>query len=154
MLNLDFAVQSGKLMHLHTYWIVRDAYAAWRRGDIDGFGRLLAEDVEFSVPSSPRTYVGTAEGRSNLQSRLEAFLRAYEVIEFTILSAFPIHDSLDFRIQYHYRSRSTGLEIQGRQRHLWTVRDHAIVSFKVIHDAERLAAFFQMSEHPGDSPPI
>lgn len=133
-------------MHLYHYTVVRDAYAAWKGGDLDTFAGYLADKVEFSVPDSPRTYVGTGEGRELLKARLAAFLERYEVIEFNILNAVPIHHSIDFRISYQYRSRSTGDEIQGRQRHLWTVRGHAITAFKVIHDADRLAAFFNLSE--------
>lgn len=144
---LAYGIGLGQPMHLHTYATVREAYDAWMRGDLEAFAALLADKVEFSVPSSPRTYVGTGEGRDVIKDRLGAFLGAYEVLEFTLLGATPVSSgSCDFRIRYHYRSRSTGDEIEGSQRHLWSVRDGAVTSFKVIHDADRLAAFFKLTE--------
>lgn len=134
-------------MYLTTYAIVSEAYDAWMRGDLENFAAHLADKVEFSVPSSTRSYVGTGEGRSVLMSRLDDFMRNYEVLEFTVLGATPVSSgSCDFRISYRYRSHATGDEIEGRQRHLWSVRDGMITSFKVIHDADRLAAFFKLTE--------
>jgi hypothetical protein len=77
---------------------------------------------------------------------LRAFLDAYEVEEFKIASANPIDDSIVFRIQYDYRSRAKGLDIQGAQRHRWTVSGNEITSFTVIHDAQRLGAFFELTQ--------
>lgn len=134
-------------MYLNTYAIVRAAYDAWKRADLDAFAACLADKIEFSVPSSPRTYIGTGEGRDIIVGRLGAFLNDYDVLEFGLLGATPVSSgSCDFRIRYHYRSRATGDEIEGRQRHLWSVRDGRITSFKVIHDADRLAAFFELTE--------
>lgn len=133
-------------MYLHAYALVCDAYTAWKRGDLDGFAACLADDVEFSVPSSPRTYLGNGVGRTELRQRLSDFLDVYEVLEFNIVGAMLIAtSSCDFRIRYRYRSRITRDEIEGTQRHIWSVRQGAITSFKVVHDADRLAAFFEMT---------
>ena len=141
-------------MYLHAYALVCDAYNAWKRGDLDAFAACLADDVEFSVPSSPRTYLGNGTGRDALRNRLEDFLSVYEVLEFNIVGAMLVAtSSCDFRIRYRYRARATRDEIEGTQRHIWSVRDGAITSFKVVHDADRLAAFFEMTApRPGQRP--
>lgn len=142
-------------MSLHTYVLIKDAYDAWKRGDLEAFGALLAEDIEFAVPSSTNTYVGSGTGREELTRRLRAFLDDYEVLNFHITNAVPSGADCVFRIQYSYRARESGLDIEGSQRHMWRVKDNEIVSFTVMHDAQRLGAFFGMSGHqpPPATPP-
>lgn len=132
-------------MHLQTYVLVADAYAAWKRGDLESFGRLLAEDIAFSVPSATSTYVGSGTGREELKRRLRAFLDGYDVLRFDLLTANPSSAQCVFRIEYTYRARDTGLEIVGTQRHIWGVSGSEIVSFTVAHDTQRLGAFFELT---------
>lgn len=132
-------------MNLNTYAIVKEAYAAWKGGELETFGALLAPDVSFSVPSSTTTYVGNGNGRRELTQRLEAFLQDYEVLQFDIVSAAPGDSECVCRIDYTYRSYDTGLEIQGSQRHIWQVAGNEITSFTVVHDAMRLGAFFGLT---------
>lgn len=134
-------------MHLNTYIVVKDIYEAWKRGDLETFGALCAPNVTFSVPSSTTTYVGTGSGRHELTRRLQAFLDGYDVLQFDIVAASPSQDACVCRINYAYRSRETGLEIQGSQRHIWQVAGNEIVSFTVVHDAPRLGAFFGLTSN-------
>lgn len=142
-------------MGLHTYVLVKEAYDAWKKGDLEAFGALMAEDVGFAVPFSTHTYVGSGSGREELKRRLQAFLDDYEVLMFHIVGAVPSGTECVFRIQYRYRARDTGLDIEGSQRHAWRVKDNEIVAFTVMHDAQRLGAFFGLSGHalpPAASP--
>lgn len=142
-------------MGLHTYVLVKEAYDAWKRGDLEAFGALMAEDVAFAVPFSTQTYVGNGTGREELKRRLRAFLDDYEVPTFRITGAVPSGSECVFRIQYRYRARDTGLDIEGSQRHAWRVKDNEIVAFTVMHDAQRLGAFFGLRGHaplPAPSP--
>jgi len=132
-------------MHLHTYVLVADAYEAWKRGDLEAFGSLLAADIVFSVPSAASTYVGNGTGREELKRRLRAFLDSYDVLQFDLLTANPSSTQCVFRIEYTYRARDTGLEIVGTQRHIWGVSGNQIVSFTVAHDTQRLGAFFDLT---------
>jgi ketosteroid isomerase-like protein len=134
-------------MELNAYLVVKNAYADWTRGDLDAFGSHLAPDVDFEVPSSTQTrsFLGQGHGRATLVQRLRAFLESYEVRQFAITSATPSGDNIHFRVAYDYRSRSTGLDIQGVQRHFWTVRGNEITSFTVLHDAPRLGAFLELT---------
>jgi len=132
-------------MHLHTYVLVSDAYAAWKSGDLEAFGKLMAEDISFSVPSATSTFVGVGTGREELKRRLQAFLDSYKVRRFDLLTASPSESQCVFRIEYDYEARSTGLEIVGTQRHIWGVRGNEITSFTVAHDAQRLGAFFELT---------
>ena len=136
-------------MPLARYYLVRRAYAAWQAGDLLAFGGYLAEDVTFSVPASSRPYVGTDRGRATLVERLEAFLEVYDVVEFGIDNTLLLEDCVDCRVSYAYKSRACGLIIHGKQRHIWRVEGGQITSFDIAHDAQRLAAFFSLSEGRG-----
>lgn len=140
-------------MHLETYILVSDAYDAWKRGDLEEFGSLLAEDIVFSVPDGTSTFVGNGTGRELLKGRLRAFLDCYEVVRFDLLNANPSSTQCVFRIEYVYRARDTGFEIVGTQRHTWGVANNQIVSFAVAHDAQRLGAYFELTR-PSRSPAV
>lgn len=136
-------------MHLHTYAIVNEAYSAWKRGDLEAFGNLLAEDVGFSVPPASQSFVGSGAGREELKRRLKTFLDGYEVLRFDLVAATPSPTRCVFRIEYSYKARSTGMDIEGTQRHIWDVHANEITSFAVAHDAQRLGAFFELAGEPG-----
>lgn len=138
-------------MNLHTYVLVTDAYDAWKSGDLEAFGNLLAADIAFAVPSATSTFVGDGTGREELKRRLRAFLDNYEVVSFDLLTAHASNTECVFRIEYTYRARETGLEIVGTQRHIWGITGNAISSFIVAHDTYRLGAFFALTSPQGPS---
>lgn len=135
-------------MNFNDFLVVREAYAAWVREDFDALARCFAPDVEFDVPASAtvRSYLCRGQGREALIARLRAFVENYEVRCFASISAIRTKTAVEFRVRYDYRSRDTGLDIQGFQRHIWTVRGNELTSLTVLHDAHRLAAFFDLTD--------
>ena len=47
-------------------------------------------------------------------------------------------------MRFHYRHKETGLEYEGRMRHVWRVEGDKIVHFEEFHDAERVRTFFRL----------
>ncbi|MDX2203312.1 MAG: nuclear transport factor 2 family protein [Hyphomicrobiaceae bacterium] len=135
-------------MIFNDYLVLKNAYAAWGRGDLATLESCFAPDLRFDVPASAtaRSYIGSGVGRHLLVARLRNFLAPYEVKRFKPISAFPTEHGIEFRVQYDYRSKATGLDVQGTQRHLWTVSGNEITTFTVVHDARLLAAFFDLTE--------
>ena len=89
---------------------------------------------------------GTGRGRDTLANRLSDFLDKYEVLAFTPLQITKRDDGLACRVQYHYRHRQTGMEIDGSMRLLWSIAGDKATSLKVIHDAVRMGVFFEMAD--------
>src|SRR5215510_5389725 len=78
--------------------------------------------------------------------RLWDFLDKYEVLAFAPLQVTKRDDGLACRVQYHYRHRQTGMEIDGSMRLLWSIAGDKATSLKVIHDAERMGVFFELAD--------
>ena len=60
--------------------IVKEAYAAFGRGDIQGLLALLAEDIEWITPGEGLPFAGTHHGRAGLA---DFFRRISEMLEFS-----------------------------------------------------------------------
>jgi len=112
--------------------------------------RCFAPDVAFAVraPRHAASFVGRGRGRDVLAHRLRAFLDSYEVLEFRLLHDAPRGRYLQCRIRYHYRHRRTGMRIDGTMRHVWRVVGGRVERFEIVHDAERMGAYFELTAEP------
>lgn len=130
--------------------IVRAVCDAFARGDLAAVLSRFAEDVTFMVrPQGAVSFLGEGRSRRLLAERLGRFLDTFEVVLYKP-GQIGVHDDwVDCRIVYHYRDKKTGLDIDGRMRQLHRVVGDKIVHFEVIHDAQRMGAFFELVEQMG-----
>jgi hypothetical protein len=49
------------------------------------------------------------------------------------------------RVRYRYRHRLTRLEIDGTMRQFFRLERDSIVHWEIVHDVQRMAAFFDLS---------
>jgi ketosteroid isomerase-like protein len=126
--------------------IVDAVYALWEAGDLTAMMNCFSDNVVFAVhPVAKATFIGQGQGKPLLARRLADFLSEYDVIDYLTPNIRVRGDWVDYRVRYHYRHKKTGMEIDGRMRHLWHVLDDKIVRFYVIHDARRMGAFFELA---------
>ncbi|HXE70495.1 MAG TPA: nuclear transport factor 2 family protein [Hyphomicrobiaceae bacterium] len=135
-------------MNATDYAVLEAIHVSWAGNDLRATVRCFAEDIEFAVnaPDGSASFVGTGRGRDTLRNRLSDFLDKYEVLAFTPLQITKRDDGLACRVQYHYRHRQTGMEIDGSMRLLWSIAGDKATSLKVIHDAVRMGVFFEMAD--------
>ena len=135
-------------MNATDYAVLEAIHASWAANDLGATVRCFAENIEFAVnaPDGSASFVGTGCGRESLCHRLSDFLDKYEVLAFAPLQVTKRDDGLACRVQYHYRHRQTGMEIDGSMRLLWSIAGDKATSLKVIHDAERMGVFFEMAD--------
>jgi hypothetical protein len=88
--------------------------------------------------------MGRGEGKELLADRLRMFLQDFRVLAYDVRWLRADREWVDAQIGYHYLSLTTRMDIQGSQRHIWRVIDDHVVLFEVLHDAPRLAAFFDL----------
>jgi ketosteroid isomerase-like protein len=130
----------------HNRLIIDAIYTSWEAGDLPSMMSLFSDTVAFAVhPMSAASFIGQGQGRATLMGRLERFLSECEVVDYMMTSITMRADWIDCRVFYHYRHRKTLMEIDGRQRHLWRVRDGKIIRLDIIHDARRFEAFFDLA---------
>lgn len=107
---------------------LRSAYAAFNRGEADTFLHLLADEVELRPsPQSlePETRVGREAMREYLAPNLFAEQRA-EPEEFV-----EDGDRVLVVVQVRARGANSGIELQDRVFHLWTIENARAVRLEI-----------------------
>jgi ketosteroid isomerase-like protein len=126
--------------------VVEAAYAAWAARDLPATLSVFAPDVVFAIhlPDDVVPFAGEVRGRDQLAPRFQAILDDFDFIEYVPLQITAEGGSFHSRVRFHYRHKATGLEYDGRMRHVWLVEGDKIVRFEEFHDAERVRTFFQL----------
>ena len=122
--------------------IVRRGYEAFNRGDLDSVLELLDPEVRVDVlPESPmaETFHGRPGVLKMASENAEMFERysahPEDVIELG-------EDHIVVLIRSAARGRLSGVEVEGRLAHLWTLRDRKAIrfqSFRTEAEARRAA---------------
>jgi len=105
--------------------LVRQAYEAWNRGDLDAAFGFLDPDVEVSVPPDfPET--GTFHGRAEIRRWVEnELVAALEEVRAEPERFFDAGDQVVVFVRYSGRGKESGLDVRGAivDGHVWTLRD-------------------------------
>jgi ketosteroid isomerase-like protein len=121
--------------------IVRRGYEAFNRGDLESVLELLDPQVRVDVlPESPmsETYHGHAGFLKMAGENAEMFER-YSANPEDVIELDGEH--IVVLIRSAARGRMSGVEIEGRLAHLWTIRDGKAVRFESFRtEAEARAA--------------
>jgi uncharacterized protein len=126
--------------------VVEAAYAAWAARDLAATLAVFAPDVVFAIhlPDDVVPFAGEVQGRDQLAPRFQTILDEFDFIEYVPLQITAEGGSFHSRVRFHYRHKATGLEYEGRMRHVWRVEGDKIARFEEFHDAERVRTFFRM----------
>ena len=119
--------------------IVRRVYAAWERGDVPGPSELLDPGVEYVNPAGA-IEPGTRRGLGEFTQALQKVFESYEYWRADMEKAEAIGDRVVVVVRYRLRGRGSGVEIEGRESALWTVRDGKVVRYEWFHGPDDAAA--------------
>jgi ketosteroid isomerase-like protein len=112
--------------------VVRSIYAAWARGD---FGSVEWADPEIEyVNPSGAIEPGTRRGVAAFSRAVERVFEGWETwdMEPERLEAFG--GQVAVIVRYRARGRGSGVEVEGRESALWTVRDGKVVRYEWFHE--------------------
>jgi uncharacterized protein len=112
--------------------VVRRFYDAWVRDQYPGPVELMDPDIEYVNPPGaiePGTRRGVAEFADAGEKLLESwdYWRA-EPEEFT-----TVGDQVAVVVRYRTRGKGSGLEVEGRESALWTLRGGKVVRYEWFH---------------------
>jgi uncharacterized protein len=111
------------------------SYEALNRGDIDGTVAALASDAEWhESPALPDA--GVFRGRDAVRAFLEQFLESWQDLHQEIEDVVVEGDRAALMIHLEARGRGSGVEVDARYAHVWTVRDGAGVRVDAYDDRE------------------
>jgi uncharacterized protein len=120
--------------------VIRGAYAAYSRGDVDAVLELMHPDVEWHPPP-------TSVDPQPLQGR-EAVREYLAPDFFEDQTAEPLEvieegDRIMVVARVRARGRESGVQIDGTAFHLWTIADDRAVGFAAFVDRDQAFAAFR-----------
>lgn len=127
---------------------LRSAYAELGRGNADAAIAMLADDCEWRE-SAELPDVSVIRGREAIEGFLHSFLESWERFDQAIEDVRIAGDRALLLIHLRAVGRTSGIELDTRYAHLWTIRDGLGVMVDAYRDqADALAAFDRESTQP------
>lgn len=106
---------------------MRKANEAFNRGDVDGFLGFCAADVEIEDLNNAPDLPQVAHGVDEVRQTLSAWLDAFDDFAGEIAEYIEAGDHVACVVDYHGKSRATGLVTQDRLIDLWRFRDGKLI---------------------------
>ena len=124
--------------------VLKDAYAAFTRGDIAAVMKAFATDIDWHIPGPKAApYVGRHKGTSAVQ---RFFAQVGETVEFTMFEPREYVAQGDRVVvlgRYAGKIKSTGKPFDTEWAMAWALRDGKAVKFHEYTDTEAIGAAFR-----------
>jgi uncharacterized protein len=114
---------------------LRRGYEALNRGDLDATLEICDPDIECRLPEGGLA-TGTLHGHKGLRELFEAYLEAFEELRAEPDRYLEADDHVVVFLKLSGRGRGSGLEVDVRPAHLWTMRDGKAVRLEVFPRGE------------------
>ena len=112
--------------------VVRRLYAAWKDGGFPGPPELLAADIEYVNPAGA-VEPGTRHGLPAFLAAVEKLFEGWASWEMEPEDLRALGDRVAVLLAYRARARQSGIEVEGRESALLTVREGSIVRYEWFH---------------------
>jgi uncharacterized protein len=117
--------------------VVRSAYEAWNRGDLEAAAELLSPDIEWRLPANlpdPETWRGSEEVREGLAR----FLGSWEDLQVDVQELIDAGERVVALVRFRGRAALTGLALEGAavDAQIWTLRDGKAVRVEMYGGTE------------------
>ena len=112
--------------------VVQSFYAAWARGELPGPPELMDPEIEYANPAGA-VEPGVRHGLTAFGQAVEKVFEGWSSWEMEPERFEPAGDRVAVVVRYRARARSSGLEVEGRESALWTVRDGRVVRYEWFH---------------------
>jgi ketosteroid isomerase-like protein len=119
--------------------IVRAGYEAWNRGDLEGMFAIIDPEVEWQLPDSGMN-TGTFRGHEGIRELMESYLEAFERFTIELEQSFEAGDRVVAFVRTFARGRASGIDVETRPAHVWTMRDGKGVRMEVFPERDQALA--------------
>jgi len=116
--------------------IVREGYEAWNRGDLEAMFAVIDPEVEWQLPDSGMN-TGTYRGHEGVRELMESYLEAFERFTIELEQVFEAGDQVVAFVRAVARGRASGIDIETRPAHVWTIRGGKGVRMEVFPERKR-----------------
>ena len=112
---------------------VRSFYEAWSRDEFPGPVELMDPEIEYVNPDGA-VEPGTRRGLAAFSKAVEKVLEGWETWEMEPEEFKAVGDEqVAVVLHYRARGRGSGVEVEGRESALWTLRDGKVVRYAWFH---------------------
>jgi ketosteroid isomerase-like protein len=124
--------------------LARQAYDAFKSGEIDSLLNLFSEDIRWDLPAVENVpFFGSRAGREAVAGFFTQLAENQESIEFEPRQFVPAGDTVVALGHYTWRTISTDRKWQADWAHVFTIRDGKIAGFKEYTDTAVMSASYQ-----------
>ena len=114
--------------------VVRRVYEAWAHGKFPGPVDDLDPEIEYVNPAGA-VEPGTRHGLDAFLRAVEKVFESWETWQMEPEVLRPVGDQVAVIVRYRARGRGSGVEVEGRESALWTLRDGRVVRYAWFHGA-------------------
>jgi uncharacterized protein len=118
---------------------LREGYNALNRADLSVVLELLDPEIEWHEPA-PSPDAGTHRGRDSFGRFLEGWLDSFEDFRIEPERVVERGNRLIAIVRQSGRGRASGVAIDARLAHVWTVRDGRAIRWESVADPEEALA--------------
>ena len=112
--------------------VVRRFYAAWSGDELPGPTELMNPEIEYVNPDRA-VEPGTRRGLAAFSRAVEKVFEGWETWQMEPEQFRAVGDQVAVVVRYRARGRGSGVEVEGRESALWTVRDGKVVRYAWFH---------------------
>jgi ketosteroid isomerase-like protein len=113
--------------------IVRSFYDQWARDDFPGPIELMDPEIEYVNPAGA-VEPGTRHGLDAFTKAFEKVFEGWEAWQMKPERFEAVGDQVAVVVRYRARGRGSGVEVEGRESALWTLRDGKVVRYAWFHE--------------------
>jgi ketosteroid isomerase-like protein len=117
--------------------LVRGFYLSMSGGDWTAGRSFLDPDIQWCEPSIPGLWFsGTHFGTDAVFKKIiEVGYDKFDDFHLRIKKVFAVGDHVVALGTFHGRGKTTGLKLDARTAHVWTLREGKAIRFQAFHDA-------------------
>ena len=131
--------------------LVKSAFDAWNRGDIEAFADHAADDVAWlEVSGRPEGSTSERLGRDRMRQSLESLFEAWEIYSLEPVQIHDLGDRVLAIVREVGRGRTSGVEVDSLWGYLITIEAGQIKRIEAYRDADRALEVAGVGE-PGNA---
>ena len=114
---------------------LRRGYEALNRGDLAVVLGLLDPDIEWHEPA-PSPEAGSHRGRDSFERFLRGWVESFDDFRVEPEDVIERRGRLIAVVRQTGRGRASGVEVEARLAHVWTVKDGRAIRWEAVADVD------------------